>query len=274
MESDAKKNFKVGLFVFSGLLVFMAGVLLLGGDQSIFSSYKSFKIKFNQVQGLAKGSVVSLAGVPIGNVTEIRFVPNSQSLDVHVKIEKDQAQRITKDSVATVKTQGALGDKYIYISPGDMSGAPINENGYILSESKDDIFDVISKKGADIGNVIEIINQVDLLLNNINAEGRSALLMENLVSASGNLNSFLKQGISLINDFKGHKKNAKDLKNGITHFSSIMRKIDSGEGSLGALINDPSLHNKLVGILGASPRQKYLKPLIRETIRDNEARIK
>jgi phospholipid/cholesterol/gamma-HCH transport system substrate-binding protein len=49
-----------------------------------------------------------------------------------------------------------------------------------------------------------------------------------------------------------------------------MKKIDRGQGTLGALVNDSSLHNRLSRLLGASPRNQFLKPIIRDSIQTHE----
>lgn len=79
--------------------------------------------------------------------------------------------------------------------------------------------------------------------------------MENIVSASQNIGALAKDP-NISASFK--------------HLKNVLYKIDSSEGTLGLLINDATLHDRLVGLLGDAPRNKYLKPLLREAIKQNE----
>jgi phospholipid/cholesterol/gamma-HCH transport system substrate-binding protein len=95
------------------------------------------------VAGLKAGAEVVVAGVPIGQVDEIRLDPERMVAVVQMKIQK--AIELTDDSIASVKTAGLIGDKYIRISPG---GSPIVlEPGdqIIETESAVDLEDLISK---------------------------------------------------------------------------------------------------------------------------------
>lgn len=56
----------------------------------------------------------------------------------------------------------------------------------------------------------------------------------------------------------------------ILPMASVLKKIDTGHGTLGALINDPSLHNRISSFFGDSPRNKFLKPIVRDSIQTNE----
>jgi phospholipid/cholesterol/gamma-HCH transport system substrate-binding protein len=61
------------------------------------------------------------------------------------------------------------------------------------------------------------------------------------------------------------------LRQALVNLSSILEKIDQGKGTLGQLINDPSVHQSLKSLLGGSPRNRYMKDMIRETIQQSEA---
>jgi phospholipid/cholesterol/gamma-HCH transport system substrate-binding protein len=200
------------------------------------------------------GSLVSIAGMPVGNVHRIEFSPDKQLVAV-LNIDKNFQQLLTNDSIASIRTQGALGDKYIYITPGSSSGEVIADNEFIKSETQPDLIDLISGKGPDVTVVAEILKELNQLLHNLNSGGKSALLMENLVIASQDVSKLM---------------NEPNIKESLLHLRNILKRIDKGEGTLGQLVNDSTLHDKLVGLLGDSPRNKYLKPLLREAIKENE----
>ena len=261
MESREKTDIKVGVFVAFGLAALLISILLLGGNRYLFSNFVVYKTQMKQVQGLSSGSVVALAGMPVGNVSAIYFDSESDLLDLDLKIDDSYIFRITEGSKVSVRTQGALGDKYIYITPGPISNTPLEIGSYLESLDSPDLFDVLSDKAPDLATALDVLKEARKLLSNLNHENRSALLMENLVSSSKNLDKVL-------DDIRGDDK--QKLKAALTHLSNILKKIDGGHGTLGALINDPTIHQKLLKLLGDTPRNKYLKPLIRATIQSQE----
>src|SRR6185312_4186033 len=108
METTINHEIKVGIFAVVGLVLFCLSIILLGGDKFFLTSVVHLKVRMPQVQGLGKGSVVSLVGVPIGNVEKIAFVEGSSDVEITITVEKSVQKRITEGSLASVKTQGAL----------------------------------------------------------------------------------------------------------------------------------------------------------------------
>ena len=250
---ELKQQIKVGIFATIGLVMFLLSVILLGGDKFFLKKVIEYKVQLPQVQGLGRGSVVSLSGVVVGNITDIDFIPGSTEVAVHMNIEASVQNRITEGSKATVKTQGALGDKYVYIDPGPVDAAPLKPGSFIETDKTPDFLDLIASKGAQIGEVVEVIKEVRLLFQNINQDNRSRKLMQNLVTSTETLNQFLGEG-----------------REAFKTMNSVMKKVDKGQGTLGSLINDPSMYNRMMGFMGESPRNKFLKPLIRDSIQTNE----
>lgn len=270
MESSFKQEIKVGIFVLLGLVVGMGSILLLGGDQMFLRPKYKLYVTFDQVQGLARGSIVSLAGLPIGNVSNLDFKSDSRSIRITMNLDRSYSDRITDLSYATVKTQGALGDRYIYIEPGPPGGKSLTAGDTVHSEAPRDLMDIIAQRGDDLGEVVEVIKEVHILLRALNDQNRSTLLMNNMVTSSSELTQLLRETRNLVRDIRGQSANENKLQLSLTHLTNILKKLDEGEGTLGAIINDPALHERLMSLIGESPRNQFLKPLIRETIRSHE----
>lgn len=262
MEFSTSQQIQVGIFVLVGVMVMAASIIMLGDDQVSFSGKYELRVQLKQVQGLSKGSSASLAGMRVGNVERLEFAADSQDLVAVLSIDRTFQKRITEGSTAAVKTLGALGDRYIYISPGPLDATPLQEGALIPSDSGEDLFDVLSKRGPELTNIVEVINEMNVLLRNINQDNRSRQLMDNLIGASSQLKALAADARESMDKVK--------LKDAITRMSNIMTKIDRGEGTLGALINDPTLHQKISGMFGDSPRRQFLKPLIRESIKEDD----
>lgn len=254
--SEPNSRLRSGLFVTFGLGLLLTSILFFGGDRAFLRNYSHYKVKFRSTQGLASGSVVSISGIEVGNVEKITF-DSQADLVAHLNIDKEYTHLLTNQSLASIKTQGALGDKYIYIDPGQLAGQQLNENDFVPSDTQPDLLDLISGKAADLSVFTDSMKEFNQLLHNLNSNGRSALLVENIVKASQNISNVMSES---------------KLRESFGHLNNILKKVDSGEGSLGLLINDSTLHERLISILGDSPRNTYLKPLLREAIKQNENR--
>jgi phospholipid/cholesterol/gamma-HCH transport system substrate-binding protein len=133
----------VGLFVLAGFLAFVYMSLQLG-EFSVFSMEKTYSIqaKFANVSGLKRGAIVEMAGVNVGKVSNISLGENDQA---QVQLQINNGVKITDDAIASVKTQGIIGDKYIKISQG--GSEELLANGGVISETESavDLEELVSK---------------------------------------------------------------------------------------------------------------------------------
>jgi phospholipid/cholesterol/gamma-HCH transport system substrate-binding protein len=141
-----KKNtleMTVGLFMMAGLAAFGYLALQLG-EVSIFSSSTKYIItaEFDNVSGVKKGAAVQIAGVMVGDVSGVEL--NEDDVAV-LSLRLDKRVKIPADSIASVKSQGIIGDKYIQLSPG--ADEEILAEGGVLTETESsvDIEALISK---------------------------------------------------------------------------------------------------------------------------------
>ncbi|MCB0356304.1 MAG: MCE family protein [Bdellovibrionales bacterium] len=267
-DYNQKQSLKSGIFMFIGLVAIIISIIMLSGNKSLFFNNFVVKAKFNEVQGLNIGSVVSVSGINVGNIKKIEFTSEPDEIVVTMSVENQYKNRLTKNSLASIKTQGALGDKYIYISPGEPSQELLSSGEFIQVDTKGDLFDVISAEGHKLANIVEVVSELKILLANFNKDGNSAKLVASLLETSQQSQKLISEGKMLISDLRG--KDNKELLQTVQHLNNILAKIDRGEGSLGALINDPIVHERLTSLLGKPPRNSYLKPLIRATIKSND----
>lgn len=139
------RNTAVGIFVLIGLLC--VGYLTIKlGRMDLFSN-KGFDIsaRFDSASGLRTGADVELAGVPVGRVTAIRLDTDPMRTQAIVDMQLNQNLHLSDDSMASIKTSGLIGDKYISLSRGG-SETEIKRGGAITeTESPMDIESLISK---------------------------------------------------------------------------------------------------------------------------------
>jgi len=133
----------VGIFFVIGIMCVGYLTVKLGKMEWIGSDYYTVNARFQSVAGLKEGAEVVISGVEIGKVDNISLDLDRMEALVRMKI-KDEV-RLSDDVIASVKTSGLIGDKYIRMSPGG-SDDIIPPGGMIIeTESPIDIEDLIGK---------------------------------------------------------------------------------------------------------------------------------
>lgn len=133
----------VGLFVLIGIVCVGYLTIRLGKMEIIGDNYYTVSARFQSIAGLKAGSEVELAGVPVGQVEGFSLDQERWMAVVQMKIMKSIV--LTEDVIASIKTAGLIGDKYIKLSPG-VSDVPLKPGGMIIeTESALDIEELISK---------------------------------------------------------------------------------------------------------------------------------
>ncbi len=131
MQKYARETW-VGVFVCIGLLCVAYLTVKLGKMEVFSRTGYTLTARFFSVSGLRVGADVEMAGVPVGKVTAIDFDVDNFSATVSLAIPS--AVRLTADAIASIKTSGLIGDKYIRISQG---GAPeLLQNGDEIEETE------------------------------------------------------------------------------------------------------------------------------------------
>ncbi len=271
MENASRgTQYKVGLFVAVGLIVAMASILLLGGDKAFFTRYVYYQADFKQVQGLFPGSIISLQGMSVGNIDEIEFIPGNNSLRVTMSVQRQFKNRIRKGTVADIRTQGALGDKFIYLEPGPLDQPEVPNGGTLDANNDASILDKLASKEDGVGRLLDLIKEMHVLVATLNADNRMGQTADNIRAMTSQMRTTMVGINDLVGDLREQVTNDKQLKTAVTSLARVMQKIDSGKGTLGALVNDPSLHQSLKSFLGGSQRNQYMKGIVRESIQQAE----
>lgn len=133
----------VGIFVLIGIICIGYLTIRLGKMEWIGDDYYSVNAKFESISGLKTGASVEIAGVPIGKVGSIFLEKEEQVAVVKLKVQKGIV--LTDDVIASIKTAGLIGDKYIKLTPGG-SDEILNSGDTIFdTESAIDLEELISK---------------------------------------------------------------------------------------------------------------------------------
>ena len=243
--SSNKDTLNAGIFLAVAMLLAAVIVLFLGQERELFSSDKELVTAFNEVGGLAVGAPVRLGGITVGRVTEIGFDPQIESHDVQVKftVREDYFERVKHDTIASIKTQGLLGDKYLGLSlgPGLTSGEHISPGDTITGQDATDFGEILQKADAIINNTVQISQSIKEVLDEVKED-----TLKNISdSASGiaNIAREIESGSGLMHRLFYSKEDADkiigDLKEMAGDLADITNGVKQGDGFLNSLIFDP-----------------------------------
>lgn len=110
------KEFYVGVFIIIGILCAGYLTIVLGGVPMFSPKGYTLYAYFASVSGLKDGASIEMAGVEIGNVSEILL--DKERLEAKVNLRINQGIQLSEDSIASIKTAGIIGEKFVSISPG------------------------------------------------------------------------------------------------------------------------------------------------------------
>lgn len=163
------KEFRLGVFIVATLLIFAAGVLLIGSKELLFQSTYHVRAEFQNVVGLDRGADVRVGGIHKGTVKRIDL-PQRPDGKVSVVMDLDRTTRniVKKDSVASIKSEGLLGDKYIEISFGSDSAEKLKDWETIPSEPPLEFSNLLKKTDQILDTASDTIKNVDGISTKIN----------------------------------------------------------------------------------------------------------
>src|SRR5882757_7589897 len=140
------RTLRLGLFIVGALLIFAAGIFWIGHQRFLFSSTYRLNADFQNVAGLNNGAEVRVAGIHEGTVKHIDLPKHpNEKVRVVMDLQKGTREVIKQDSVAAIRSEGLVGDKYVEVSFGSEQGASIRDNDVIQSEPPLQMSDLVKK---------------------------------------------------------------------------------------------------------------------------------
>ena len=106
----------VGAFLLAGFISFSWLAVKMGDINPFQNETYPMTARFTSISGLKEGSTIELAGVVVGKVSQIELDTSNYEAVVHLTIDK--SIELTDDSIASIRTAGIIGDKYIKLTPG------------------------------------------------------------------------------------------------------------------------------------------------------------
>ncbi|NND10192.1 MAG: MCE family protein [Flavobacteriaceae bacterium] len=238
MKNTSSEKFRLGIFVVISTIVFVVAVYLIGQRQNMFNKTFSISAYFQNVNGLQNGNNVRYSGIDIGTVKAITMI-NDSTIKVDMDIQEKIVSHIKKDAIATIGSDGLVGNMIVNIVPGRGSLGPISNDDVIESYSKlgaDDILSTLSVTGENTAILTaKLLKVADALAD---GEGTLGMLINDTIVASNLKQTVIQLRISSIEASKAMKE-----------LNSIISTMNFNESVAGALLNDSLQGQKVKSII-------------------------
>lgn len=132
--ANPRRSVIVGIFISLGIVILLAGVLVLNGQKSSFEKTIVVSATFTDVKGLLRGSNIWLSGIKIGTVKRIEFTGYGLA-KVEMKIDEDARKFISKDARAKISTDGVIGNPIVVIYGGTPNIPAIGDQDTLQTEA-------------------------------------------------------------------------------------------------------------------------------------------
>jgi phospholipid/cholesterol/gamma-HCH transport system substrate-binding protein len=234
----------IGLFVIGGLLLFGIGMFLIGDRHQAFARHSEYYSEFFNLAGMTKGAKVRVAGMDAGQVLAID-VPDSPSSRFRVKWRIDAKLRglIRADSVATIGTEGIVGDTYLSVRPGSAQAAEASELATIPSKETTDLSELLARGNG-------LLTDADDLLKQVGGRLTGTLdLTKNTISNVNDVVVGLKEGRGtagmLLTDDALANRIRETVNTTTADVQEIVADLKAGRGPAGMILRDEALAGQI-----------------------------
>jgi phospholipid/cholesterol/gamma-HCH transport system substrate-binding protein len=254
---------RVGVFVLVGLTVLAAGIFYVTGTTGGPLAPKYRLITYlPEVSGLTSGAPVRVDGVEVGNVEMIRLLPRTggkapeknKNIEVVMRVGQDYKSDILTDSVASLVTEGLLGNRYVNITRG-FTGTPIPDNGVIPGTEEKAMKEVVERSADLLGNLQALSDDVQDLIQGVKAGKGSLGKLLTDEQAYRHLSDILAKGDTMITNIQDGQGTLGKLvtsdemytkvDKGLDHINVILADVRAQKGTIGKLMYDPALYDQI-----------------------------
>ena len=238
------RNVSVGLFVAGGLLLFAAGMFLIGDRRQAFGRHMEYYSEFVNLAGLSKGAKVRVGGMDAGEVLAID-VPGSPSSRFRVRWRIGEKLRglVRTDSMVTIEAEGVVGDTYLAVRPGTSRGGQAPALATIPSREPVGLSEILTRGTS-------LLNDAQSMLNSVG--GKLGGTLDTVNTTVANVNDIavgLKQGRGtagmLLSDDALAKQIRQTVSTSAATVDEILADVKAGHGTAGMLLRDPALEAQI-----------------------------
>ncbi|HUB86398.1 MAG TPA: MlaD family protein [Verrucomicrobiae bacterium] len=193
----SKLELKVGVFVLVALVLLAIGIIELSKGTSFFRSTYELRLHAVDVGGLQNHSGVLLAGVKVGDVSDIQLAPDGKSVTIILKIYKDY--KIYHDAQFVIEQSGFLGDKYVAIIPTTNQPPVLTNGAEVECEPPFNLQEVARSTAGFIERIDDTAKKLDASVSELQRVVLNGRTMTNFSVSIENLRVFTEQAIDTLN---------------------------------------------------------------------------
>jgi len=246
--NERGRKLRVGVFVLIGVAVFLGMIYALGARARLFEPRFTLHAEFTEVGGLVEGATVRLAGVQIGRVSGVNLPPHpGGKVRVDMTIARRYGDRVRKDSVARIETQGLLGDRIIEITVGTAQAPPVQPGEVLASRDPFDIGKVMSESAGVVKNVGALAESLQKTAETLNQSG----IIEEATATVKSARKVTDQVARVVNEVEKGKGLAhalvyeepvalRKLDRLVASTQELVERVQKGEGAAGVLTSEQS----------------------------------
>jgi phospholipid/cholesterol/gamma-HCH transport system substrate-binding protein len=227
MKRERGYNWKLGMFVIIGLLLFVCTIYFVGKQKNLFGDTLHLHAQFKSVSGLKEGNNIRFSGINIGTVDGIQLISDT-SVMVDMVIRKEVQQFIKTNALASIGSDGLMGDKVLTISPGPGVGTVVKDNNVLASKKAIEMEDLMVSVKTSVDNAGIITAELAKFTYSMN-NGNGALTR--MISDQEFGNSL--------------KSTLTNLQVSSNEFAKFTYSMNNGKGALSKLVNDEEFGNTL-----------------------------
>lgn len=232
---------RIGVFILVSLGALIGLSYLLGAQARYFEPKYELVAEFTEVGGLTQGATVRLAGVQIGRVTRV-MLPEGPGAKVRVSlsIARRFGDRIRKDSVARIETQGLLGDKIVEISLGSAAALPLRPGETIASRDPVEMSRLAGEGVEILKNVSALSGSIRTTVEKFN-ESRTLEDLSAVLSSARRLTEQVEKGSGWLHVLIYEEPEVlRRLNRVLTSTEQLMDATSRGQSAVGVLMSAES----------------------------------
>ena len=250
-RSLAWSELKLGIIVVAAIVLAGFFAFMVGGEGGLPWQRYHLKTRFPNVQGLKAGAVVRLAGVEVGQVSDVRFV--GAQVEVTLEVSEDVQDKITEQSRALIGSISLLGETSIDINAVGI-GRPIPDWGYIQSaRTPGQIAEVAEQANAGIVEITKLLQEIRAgkgTIGKLFTDEQVYKEFASLAAAADDVVQNLNRGKGTLGKLLNDETAYRSLQESLDHMATLTRRINAGEGSLGKLLKDEEFAKTLTSATG------------------------
>ncbi|RMH22666.1 MAG: MCE family protein [Acidobacteria bacterium] len=261
MQRNRGSQVRVGLLVLVTLVVLATGIFLIGEQNNLFRSKYHYRVRFDNAGGLQAGNPVQLNGINVGRVDSVVLPedPAEHGLVVTIAVDARYRERVRRDSEARIKTLGLLGDKYVEITSGSKELPRVEDGGEIAAAEVPDVDRLLDTGGDVVDNIVSIsVSLKEILSRMERGEGLLGELMQprgpgdpSLADTLRTLNEAVTTLTTSFSDRHGalgrmlhDRELGEQVATSLGRLDGFTASLESGDGLLPAMINDPEMRRR------------------------------